>query len=299
MTPAPRATDNSRAALMMVASMAFFAVEDLFLKRSAEALPPGQVLALTGGVGALVFWALAARQRQPVLSMEALRGMALLRTLAEAGAAVLYILALALAPLTMTSALLQASPLVVVAGAALFLGEKVGWRRWASILVGFVGVLVILEPWDASFDPTGLLTVACVLVLAVRDLSTRAIPARIGTFQVATWAYLGLVPAGAALMAGMGQGFVWPTPGQWAGLGGALVSGLFGYYAVVAAMRLGEVSVVAPFRYTRLVFAMIVAMIFLGERPQGSTLLGAAIVVGSGLYAFARERARKRASLIP
>ena len=299
MTPAPRATDNSRAALLMVASMAFFAVEDLFLKRSAEALPPGQVLALTGGAGALVFWALATRQRQPVLSIDALRGIALLRTLAEAGAAVLYILALALAPLTMTSALLQASPLVVVAGAALFLGEKVGWRRWVSILVGFAGVLVILEPWDASFDPTGLLTVACVLVLAVRDLSTRAIPERIGTFQVATWAYLGLVPAGAALMAGMGQSFVWPTHGQWAGLGGALVSGLFGYYAVVAAMRLGEVSVVAPFRYTRLVFAMIIAMIFLGERPQGSTLLGAAIVVGSGLYAFARERARKRASLMP
>jgi drug/metabolite transporter (DMT)-like permease len=299
MTPAPRATDNSRAALMMVASMAFFAVEDLFLKRSAEALPPGQVLALTGGAGALVFWALAASRRQPILTVEALRGVALLRTLAEAAAAVLYILALALAPLTMTSALLQASPLVVVAGAALFLGETVGWRRWASILVGFAGVLVILEPWDASFDPTGLLTVACVLVLAVRDLATRAIPARIGTFQVATWAYLGLVPAGAALMAGMGQGFVWPTPGQWAGLGGALISGLFGYYAVVAAMRLGEVSVVAPFRYTRLVFAMVVAMIFLGERPQGSTLLGAAIVVGSGLYAFARERARKRASLIP
>jgi drug/metabolite transporter (DMT)-like permease len=194
----------------------------------------------------------------------------------------------------MTAALLQASPLVVVAGAALFLGEKVGWRRWASVLVGFVGVLVILEPWDAAFDPTGLLTVACVLVLAARDLSTRAIPARIGTFQVATWAYLGLVPAGAALMAGMGQGFVWPTPGQWAGLGGALVSGLFGYYAVVAAMRLGEVSVVAPFRYTRLVFALAIAMVFLGERPSGSTLLGAAIVVGSGLYAFAR--ARKRAS---
>jgi drug/metabolite transporter (DMT)-like permease len=299
MTPAPRATDNSRAALMMVASMAFFAVEDLFLKRSAEALPPGQVLALTGGAGALVFWALAASRRQPILTVEALRGVALLRTLAEAAAAVLYILALALAPLTMTSALLQASPLVVVAGAALFLGETVGWRRWASILVGFAGVLVILEPWDASFDPTGLLTVACVLVLAVRDLATRVMPVRIGTFQVATWAYLGLVPAGVALMAGMGQGFVWPTPGQWAGLGGALVSGLFGYYAVVAAMRLGEVSVVAPFRYTRLVFAMVVAMIFLGERPQGSTLLGAAIVVGSGLYAFARERARKRASLMP
>ena len=125
--------------LLMVGSMAFFAVEDLFLKRSAEALPPGQVLALTGAAGACVFWALAAGQRQSVLSMEALRGAALWRTLAEAAAAVLYILALALAPLTMTSALLQASPLVVVAGAALFLGETVGWRRWASILVGFAG----------------------------------------------------------------------------------------------------------------------------------------------------------------
>jgi drug/metabolite transporter (DMT)-like permease len=297
MPPATPAADNTRAALLMVGSMAFFAVEDLFLKRSAEALPPGQVLALTGAAGACVFWGLAAGQRQPVLTMEALRGMALVRTLAEAAAAMLYIVALALAPLTMTSALLQASPLVVVAGVALFLGETVGWRRWASILVGFAGVLVILEPWDAEFDPTGLLTVACVVVLAARDLATRVMPERIGTFQVATWAYLGLVPAGTALMAGMGQSFVWPTPGQWAGLGGALISGLFGYYAVVAAMRLGEVSVVAPFRYTRLVFAMVIAVVFLGERPEGSTLLGAAIVVGSGLYAFARERARKRASL--
>lgn len=298
MTPASQAADNTRAAALMVGSMAFFAVEDLFLKRSAEALPPGQVLALTGAAGACVFWAFAAGKRQPVLSMDALRGVPLLRTLAEAAAAIFYILALALAPLTMTSALLQASPLVVVAGAALFLGETVGWRRWASILVGFAGVLVILEPWGAAFDPTGLLTVACVVVLAARDLLTRAMPGRIGTFQVATWAYLGLVPAGTALMAGMGQGFVWPTPGQWAGLGGALISGLFGYYAVVAAMRLGEVSVVAPFRYTRLVFAMAIAMVFLGERPSGTTLLGAAIVVGSGLYAFARERARKRASLM-
>ena len=296
MPTASQAADNTRAALLMVGSMAFFAVEDLFLKRSAEAMPPGQVLALTGAAGACVFWALAARQRQPVLSLDAVRGVPLWRTLSEAVAAMLYIVALALAPLTMTSALLQASPLVVVAGAALFLGERVGWRRWASILVGFLGVLVILEPWDASFDPTGLLTVACVVALAARDLLTRTMPARIGTFQVATWAYLGLVPSGALLMAGMGQTFLWPSPGQWAGLGGALVSGLFGYYAVVAAMRLGEGSVVEPFRYTRLVLAMIVAMVLLCVRPDGSTLLGAALVVGSGLYAFARERRRKLAS---
>ena len=293
MTTAP-AAENSRAAALMVGSMAFFAVEDLFLKRAAEALPPGEVLALTGGVGALVFWALAARRREKVLSMDALRGVPLIRTLSEAAAAMLYIVALALAPLSMTAALLQASPLVVVAGAALFLGETVGWRRWASVIVGFIGVLVILSPWDADFDPTGLLTVGCVLVLAVRDLSTRLMPARIGTFQVSAWAYLGLVPAGILLMAIMGQGFVWPSALQWAGLGGALVAGLFGYYAVVAAMRLGEVSVVAPFRYSRLVFSVALAMIFFGERPGLSTYIGAAIVVASGLYAFARERIRQK-----
>lgn len=277
----------------MVGSMAFFAIEDLFLKKAAEALPPGQVLALTGAAGAVVFWILAASRGQAVLSRDALRGVPLLRTLSEAAAAIFYIIALAYAPLSMTSALLQASPLVVTAGAALFLGETVGWRRWTSIVVGFVGVMVILSPWDAQFDPTGLFTVACVVVLASRDLATRVMPARIGTFQVASWAYIGLVPAGIGLMAMMGDSFVPPTPGQWLGLSGALLTGLFGYYAVVAAMRLGEVSVVAPFRYTRLVFALIVAMIFFGERPGLTTLIGAAIVVGSGLYAFARERARR------
>lgn len=288
------ASENTRAAALMTGSMAFFAIEDLFLKRAAEALPPGQVLALTGAAGACVFWLLAASRRQPILSRDALRGVPLLRSLSEAAAAIFYIIALAYAPLSMTSALLQASPLVVTAGAALFLGETVGWRRWTSITVGFLGVMVILSPWDAQFDPTGLFTVACVMVLAARDLATRAMPARIGTFQVAAWAYLSLVPAGAGLMAVMGQPFALPTPAQWLGLSGALVMGLFGYYAVVAAMRLGEVSVVAPFRYTRLVFALLVAMIFLGERPGPATLIGAAIVVGSGLYTFARERARNR-----
>ncbi|TGD62908.1 DMT family transporter [Tabrizicola sp. WMC-M-20] len=84
-------------------------------------------------------------------------------------------------------------------------------------------------------------------------------------------------------------------PSQWLDLTGALITGLFGYYAVTAAMRLGEVSVVAPFRYARLVFAMILAMIFLGERPDVWMLTGSALVIGSGLYTFMREARVKRA----
>lgn len=287
-----RKTDNTAATALMVGSMAAFAVEDLFLKRAAMALPPGQVVAMMGAGGALVFWIIAAMQRQPILTLRALRGAPLVRALSEGAATMLYITALALIPLSINSALLQASPLVVTMGAALFLGEKVGWRRWTAIAVGFAGVLIVLQPWDSSFQAAGILTVLCVVVLAARDLSTRAMPADIGTFQLTTWAYLGLVLAGLLLMLLSGDRPAPIDPTRWVDLTMALISGLFGYYAVTAATRLGEVAVVAPFRYTRLVFALILAMLFLGERPGPAMLIGAALIIGSGLYTFARERMR-------
>ena len=291
-----RKTDNAAATLMMVGSMAAFAVEDLFLKRAAMALPPGQVIAMMGAGGALVFWLFAALKRQPILTLRALRGAPLLRALSEAGATMLYITALALIPLSINSALLQASPLVVTMGAALVLGERVGWRRWTAIAVGFAGVLIVLQPWNAAFQAAGLLTVLCVVVLAARDLSTRAMPVDIGTFQLVTWAYLALVPAGLVLMALGGDGFAPIDPTRWFDLALALMSGLIGYYAVTAATRLGEAAVIAPFRYTRLVFALVLAMLFLGERPGPAMLLGAALIIGSGLYTFTRERMRARAA---
>lgn len=291
-----RKTDNTAATLMMVGSMAAFAVEDLFLKRAAMALPPGQVIAMMGAGGALVFWLFAALKRQPILTLRALRGAPLLRALSEAAATMLYITALALIPLSINSALLQASPLVVTMGAALVLGEKVGWRRWTAIAVGFSGVLIVLQPWNAAFQAAGLLTVLCVVVLAARDLSTRAMPVDIGTFQLVTWAYMALVPAGLVLMTLGGDGFAPIDPTRWFDLALALMSGLIGYYAVTAATRLGEAAVIAPFRYTRLVFALILAMLFLGERPGPAMLIGAALIIGSGLYTFTRERMRARAA---
>jgi drug/metabolite transporter (DMT)-like permease len=280
----------------MVGAMAAFAIEDLFLKRAASALPPGQVIAMMGSGGAIIFWIMAALRRQPILTRRALRGAPLLRALSEAGATMLYVTALALIPLSINSALLQASPLVVTMGAALFLGEPVGWRRWTAIGVGFTGVLIVLQPWNDGFQAAGLLTVLCVVILAARDLATRAMPADIGTFQLVTWAYIALVPAGLVLMvlAGDEPGRVLPT--GWIDLTVALISGLFGYYAVTAATRLGEAAVIAPFRYTRLVFALMLAMLFLGERPGPAMLIGAALIIGSGLYTFTREQMRARAA---
>ncbi|NUB43364.1 DMT family transporter [Fertoebacter nigrum] len=278
----------------MVGSMFAFAFEDLFLKRAAMALPPGQVIAMMGAVGALCFWAVAAWKGQPILTRVALSRPALIRSLAEAVAAMLYITALALIPLTMNAAILQASPLAVTMGAALFLGEPVGWRRWTAIALGFLGVLIILRPGTDGFAAAGLLTVACVVVLVVRDLATRVMPASIGTFQLTTWAYIALIPAGLVLMVLAGDTPQLIADDRWGDLIGALLTGLVGYWAVTAAMRLGEVSVVAPFRYARLVFAMVLAMLFLGERPDVATLLGSALIIGSGLYTYFREARRKR-----
>ena len=280
----------------MVGSMAAFAIEDLFLKRAAMALPPGQVIAFTGLGGAMVFWIIAALRGQPILTRRALQGAPLIRALSEAGATVFYVTALALIPLSINSALLQASPLVVTLGAAIFLKEPVGWRRWSAILVGFAGVLIVLKPWDDAFEAAGILTVISVLILAARDLATRAMPADIGTFQLTTWAYLALVPAGLLLMTVAGDSMQPISAAHWSDLGLALVSGLFGYYAVTAAMRLGEVAVVAPFRYTRLVFALILAVTVLGELLDTLTILGTSLIIGSGLYTFARERMRAKAS---
>jgi len=297
MTDAATQTDNRRGALLMLASMAAFAFEDLFLKRAATTLPPGQVVAMIGAVGALCFWAIARARGEAILTRSALSRPALIRSLSEAAATMLYISALALIPLSVNAALLQASPLVVTMAAALFLGERVGWRRWSAIGVGFVGVLVILRPGTEGFQAAGLLTVACVFILAARDLSTRMMPAHIGTFQLTTWAYLALVPAGLLLMALRGTAPMAIAPAEWRDLTGALLTGLVGYWAVTAAMRLGEVSVVAPFRYSRLVFALILAAVFLGERPDAWMICGATLVIGSGLYTWAREARLRRAVL--
>jgi drug/metabolite transporter (DMT)-like permease len=204
---------------------------------------------------------------------------------------------LALLPLTLTAALLQASPLVVTIAAALFLGERVRWRRWTAVLVGLMGILIILRPGMEGFRWAALLTIACVLLITLRDIATRVVPADIGTMQLTTWAYLTIVVAGVVLMALQGHSPVLPSEDLWGYLAGALLTGVVGYWAVTAAMRVGEASVVAPFRYSRLVFSVGLAMIFLGERPDQWTVIGSALVIGSGLYTLAREaRLRARTS---
>ena len=188
-------------------------------------------------------------------------------------------------------------PLTLVLGAALFLGEQVGWRRWSSVAVGFAGVLLILRPGTAAFHPSMLLAVMGVIGLTLRDLATRRIPKGVPSDQLSASAYGAMVPAGLVLAALGGEPAVMPDPLQMTLLLGTLVFGVLGYTALVAASRMGEASVVAPFRYSRLAFALIVALVVFGERPDLPMLLGAALIAGAGGYAMWREAGLRRKPL--
>lgn len=288
------ATGNLRGILLMVGSMALFAVEDMFLKFAAASLPVGEIIFVSGLFAIPVFWALARREGLPIFSRDLLRPVILARNAGEVIGSLGYVAALAAVPLSTVSAVLQATPLAVTMGAALFMGEQVGWRRWSAILVGFAGVLLVVQPGGAGFRPEALFVLVTVAGIALRDLATRAVPDRISTHQISAWGVSSVAVLGAVMMAVTGD-MRWPTTVESASLLGAVVFGTAGYWAVVAAMRVGEVSVVSPFRYTRLVFAMALGMLVFAERPGALTMIGAAIIIGSGLYAFARERARKRA----
>lgn len=284
-------TPNLRGATLMVAAMAGFAVEDMFLKFAARSVPVGQILMIFGGGGMLVFAVLTKLRGERVFHPAILSRPILIRAVFEVMGRLFYTLAIAFTPLSSASAILQATPLVVVAGAALIFGEKVGWRRWSAILVGFAGVLIILRPGLEGFTVASLLAVAGTIGFAGRDLATRAAPPVLSNLQLGVYGFAMMVPTGAVLLMFFG-GAVMPDLAALGQLLAATIFGVAAYYALTAAMRMGDVGVITPFRYTRLVFALILGVALFGETPDTYTLLGSAIIVASGIYTLIRGRRR-------
>ena len=275
--------ENIRGAMLMVAAMAAFAVEDTFVKSAARQIPVGQVLMLFGLGGMAVFAALI-RNSGGRIGHRAVCSRPMLAKLAlEVVGRLGYTLGIALTPLALASTILQATPLVVVAGAALIFGERVGWRRWAAIVVGFAGVLIVLRPGFEGFQAASLWTIVGLLGFAGRDLATRACPPVLTNFQLGFYGMMMLVPTGALIVAVTG-GMQVPPLRVLAEIAGAVAFGTLAYWALTAAMRMGEVSVITPFRYTRLIFALIVAYLVFGERPDAPMFAGAALIVASGVY---------------
>lgn len=281
----------------MVFAMFCFAVEDALIKLLADDIPVGQVLSVIclGGLTAFLAWSAAKGDR--LWQAAYLDPKVMLRSLCDVAGTVLFVTALTLVPLTTASAVIQATPLVVAMGAAIFLGQAVGWRRWLAIIVGFIGVLVIIRPGMEGFTPATLLAVGGMLGLAARDLFTRGLTVQLSGPQLATHTFALIVPAGLLLMLFQGQSPVLPNAWQSLILFCAIIIGMIAYLAIVAATRGGNAGIISSFRYSRMIFALIIGYLVFAEIPDAPTLIGAAIIIASGIYTLWRETVLRRTSL--
>ncbi|WP_299502541.1 DMT family transporter [uncultured Roseobacter sp.] len=279
--------------MLMMASMACFTVNDALIKATGGAVPLFQLLVLRGVLATLLIAFLAgSRGAFRVKASRRDWALIILRSVSEVGAAYFFVTALLNMPLANITAILQVLPLTVTLGSALIFREAIGWRRMTAILIGFCGMLLIVRPGPEGFTQWSLYALIAVLCVTARDLSTRRISPEVPSLLVTFSASLTvLIAAGLASLSI-----------QWApitpSLGGLIAaSSLFivgGYFFSVQVMRAGDVSFIAPFRYTGLIWALLLGWVVFGEWPGMMTLLGAGIIVATGLFTLYRERALMR-----
>ena len=283
-------SDNLRGTMLMVLSMAAFTCNDAVMKAVTQTLPLYESVALRG-MAVLALMVAAALVQGDGLRLTVPRGdvaALVIRTAADIVSTLLYLLALRQMALADLSAIMQALPLAVTLAAALFFRERLGWRRLSAIGVGFLGVLLILRPGTGAFDTWSAVALLSMLLIVVRDIATRYFSRQVGSGTIAFHAALAVMLSGFVL--GVGEDWRMPNLPEAALL---LLSAGFltvGYLTAVATMRVGEISFVAPFRYTSLVWAILLGLALFGEWPDGWTWAGSALVVGAGLYAILRER---------
>ena len=283
---------NLIGSIWMIAAMALFAIEDTLLKAAAETLPISQILVLFGAGGALIFAALARRQDSPLVPKEISSRPMLIRAVFEIFGRLFYTLAFVLTPLSSTTVILQATPLVVVAAAATLFGETVGWRRWAAIFLGLLGVVVIIQPGGDSFTPLSILAVLGMLGFAGRDLASRAAPASLSTAILGLYGFFALIAAGGIYAIYEDKAFVSVTLEAGILMALACAIGVAAYGALMKAMRTGEVSAVTPFRYSRLLFGLALGILVFGETLTSDMILGSLLIVASGLFILWRGQTR-------
>lgn len=274
---------NLKGIAWMVLAMAAFAVEDTLVKRAARELPIAQVLVLFGAGGALVFGLAGLGRAAPLFHPEVASRTMRVRAVFELTGRLFYALAVALTPLSSATAILQATPVLVILGARVFFREQVGWRRWLAVGLGLVGVLIVLRPASDDFSWLSLLTVVGLVGFAGRDLASRAVPRSLDTRHLGFYGFLTVVLAGAlyALL----EGRPWVLPGLPLALllAATVAVGTGAYAALMKAMRTGDIATVTPFRYSRLLFGVGLGALAFGEAISARMLLGSTVILAGGL----------------
>ncbi|MBV8838000.1 MAG: DMT family transporter [Alphaproteobacteria bacterium] len=283
---------NRRGMFALAGAMATFSVNDMLMKLTAQRYPLGEVIAVRGLIASLMVAAILIATGNLATVRLAGNRLLVFRTLLDGAAMVLFTSALIHMPLAELSAINLVSPLMITALAVIFFAEEVGWRRWTAIAVGFIGTLFIVKPTPAAFNAWALLGIACSFAGASRDVVTRRLDIGIPTTLISLMAAVGSTIIGAVV----GLFEQWP-PMAITDIGVLTISATFvaiGYFLIVIAFRGVDVAAIAPFRYTLLIWAGICGYLAFGEVPDRFALFGAALIVGSGLYALHREVVRRR-----
>lgn len=285
--------ENLRGAAYMLIAMAAFIPGDACMKMVTEQMPLYQAVTIRGLITLPMLIALA--QLSGGLQLRRLwlsRRVVGLRLIGEVGATLSFFVALPNMALGTLTAIMQSAPIAVTAAAVVFMRERVGWRRASAIAVGFVGVLVIVRPGPEGLNLYAVAGLVSVAFVALRDLSTRLLPEDAPSIGVAfatavavlvTFALLSLaVPWQAVTLEQLGL------------IALAAVFVNTGYLFIIMVMRVGDVGFITPFRYSALLWGLVLGWLFWGDFPDPLTLLGAGIVVASGVFILLREARLQR-----
>ena len=282
--------ENMRGVVTLTACNLLFLINDTLNKIASADLPLGEIIFVRGLFATALLVPLVRLGGAHRHASLLLNGGIVLRVVAEVFGAFLYLFALFRMPIANTNTIVQIVPLMVTGAGALFFAEAVGWRRWTAIAVGFVGVLIVVRPGLSGFNGFSLLVLAAAFCITLRDVTTRIIPSGLPAPLVALVTGITVGAFGPLFSIGAGETWVMPAAGDLALLAAAACFLVGGYLTAVSFMRHGDISVVAPFRYTVIIFAILVGFIVWREVPDWPMLAGTAVIAAAGIYTFSRER---------
>jgi drug/metabolite transporter (DMT)-like permease len=257
-------------------------------------MPVSQIMVMRGVLTAALAWIWLAREGRLGSLREIRRGSVLLRAGLEGSVVLVYMQALRVIPLGLATSILQATPLMITAVAAIWGRETVGFARWSAVIVGFVGVLMIVQPDAHGIEPAMLLAVVTAVLVAARDLSNRAVPAHVPIFLIVFAASLANMLGGGAMVLAETQSWIWPNLHQIALVVCAATFVLASTALITFSFRGTEISAISPFRYVGVPVALLIGLFVWGDAPNALASLGIGLVVGAGLFAMRDEALRAK-----
>ena len=288
-------SNNIKAALLVVVAMTMITTNDAIVKHLTQVFDIGQIMFIRGLLVCVIFAGFLLVSKKPVISKRAFHRWNIIRGILELGATFAFLTGLSMLPLATAAALGFSSPIFLAVLAAILLDEKVGWARWLVIISGFVGVLMITNPFSEELNWAVIFPIICAILVALRDLAIRYVPDDIPSMQVAfTNAWIVML-GGGVLTIYQGWGVVETSWYIWFPV---LATVIFcGYISYIVGTRMGELSFIGPFKYTSVVLAIVIGYLVWDEAPTMLMLSGAAVIILSGIALLAGEKRRLRSKL--